>query len=240
VGAKFKPYVLRSVHQPVNEEVLVVHESFHAVRVLRRPLVMPGIGYGVTDGIIMEQALPGGVWPLWQQSKTPLHSILESIKVSLLAHGGTPEAVRLFLELGALTKKEISMASEKLAGKGKTAPAKNEKPAKAPKGGAKPDKAPAAEKPAKAAPAKKGNPEALAKANANRAAASAARDGLKVQVLTEKKANPYREGTKAHATFELFKANHGKTIGAIKEQATDDHDLGYLRYADRDGHIKIG
>lgn len=131
------------------------------------------------------------------------------------------------------------MASEKLAGKGKPAPKADKAPAKA-KGGAKADKAPAAEKATKAAPAKKGNPEALAKANANRAAATAARDNLKVQVLTEKKANPYREGTKAYATFELFKANHGNTIGAIKEQATDDHDLGYLRYADRDGHIKVG
>ena len=62
-------------------------------------------------------------------------------------------------------------------------------------------------------------------------------DDTKIKVVA--KENPYREGTKAHATFALF----GKvdTVGEARKKADSaKHDLGYLRYSSRDGHIKLG
>lgn len=71
-----------------------------------------------------------------------------------------------------------------------------------------------------------------------------AADAAKKIVLVAK-ANPYREGTKAYATFELFKT--AKTVGEARAKAeaaggsgaAGKYDIGYLRYASRDGHIKL-
>lgn len=53
--------------------------------------------------------------------------------------------------------------------------------------------------------------------------------------------NPYRRGTKAYATYELFRRS--PTVGAARKEAAltpDAFDLGYLRYASRDGYITVG
>ena len=61
------------------------------------------------------------------------------------------------------------------------------------------------------------------------------------QVITVvAKENPYNEGSKAAATFALFAK--AKTVGKFKELAAADkakYEAGYLRYASRDGHIKV-
>lgn len=52
--------------------------------------------------------------------------------------------------------------------------------------------------------------------------------------------NPYREGTKAHATFALLAKS--ATVGAFKASAAkspDKYDVGYLRYAARDSYLTV-
>lgn len=57
---------------------------------------------------------------------------------------------------------------------------------------------------------------------------------LKIKILH--KGNPYREGTKAAATFDLM--TECKTVGEFRENVDlDEHDPGYLRYASRDGYV---
>jgi hypothetical protein len=53
------------------------------------------------------------------------------------------------------------------------------------------------------------------------------------------KENPYREGTKAYATFTLFAK--AKNVEAFKKVAADKtkYEAGYLNYASRDGYIKV-
>ena len=60
-------------------------------------------------------------------------------------------------------------------------------------------------------------------------------DTRKITVLS--KENPYREGTKAAATFDLIKKS--KTVAAFKAGLTDAHSAGYLNYAERDGFISV-
>lgn len=245
--AKFKPYAIRDLFGTVKMERVVCAETFGGVRVIYRPLVMPGLGFGVMDTSILDHRLPDGVHPHYERSNKPLHSILASIKESLLLHGGTPEAVRLLLELMPLTTKELTMAKEKLAGK--AAPVKAAAEPKSTKAKSTPGKtgttldATAKDKVKAVATAepktKKTLPPALAKAAEAKKAAASANDGKKLKVLA--KTNPYREGTKAAATFDHFKAFNGKTVGEMKEASDSDaHDLGYVRYAARDGHISIG
>ena len=60
------------------------------------------------------------------------------------------------------------------------------------------------------------------------------------QVITVvSKENPYRVGTRAAATFDLFAK--AKTVGKFKELAADKerYEAGYIRYSSRDGYIKI-
>jgi len=54
------------------------------------------------------------------------------------------------------------------------------------------------------------------------------------------KENPYKKGTKAYATFELF--GKSKTVAEFREKASDKDrfDPGYIKYSSRDGYIKIG
>lgn len=141
----------------------------------------------------------------------PLAEVVSDLKVKATERSATLEAIQLLGTLTPLTsKEETTMANPKLA--------KKEAPAA---------KAPAAKKAA-------GNGEALAAARAARASKN---DAQKIKVLA--KANPYREGTKAANTFDLFKEYNGKTVGDVRAAATDDHDLGYLRYASRDEHIAL-
>jgi hypothetical protein len=56
-------------------------------------------------------------------------------------------------------------------------------------------------------------------------------DTAKITILTEKKANPYREGSKAYVTFDLLKQS--KTAGAFREAAKADpekYDITYLTW----------
>lgn len=161
----------------------------------------------------------------------PLPQHLSLLKAQALKSGATLEAIQLLGAMMPLTNEEKAiMATTKLSKAntdGLKAAAKD-----APVGG---KKAPA-KSDAKAATGKaKGNPAALEKAREARQAKASAMDLKKIKVL--KKENPYRDGTKAHATFELFRGK--ATVADVKAAATDDHDLGYLRYASRDGHISL-
>lgn len=53
--------------------------------------------------------------------------------------------------------------------------------------------------------------------------------------------NPYRTGTKAFRTFQLFRDHSGERVSAVKVAAypDTDYDLGYLNYASRDGYITL-
>lgn len=53
--------------------------------------------------------------------------------------------------------------------------------------------------------------------------------------------NPYRAGTKAFRTFQLFRDHSGERVSAVKVAAYPDadYDLGYLNYASRDGYITL-
>jgi hypothetical protein len=51
--------------------------------------------------------------------------------------------------------------------------------------------------------------------------------------------NPYRRATKAHATFEHFRAYNGAKVHQVKAAASAEHDLGYLNYSSRDGYITL-
>lgn len=225
---KFKPYVLRSLGQMVNSDFLVVHATFGGVRVLARPLVMPGLGHGVVDKVLLDEWLPGAVWPRYEPSKTPLQSVIDDIKMSMLTHGGTPEAVRLFNELAPLSRKELEVAKEKLAPKAAPKEAKGK--------AAKETKAPAA---------KKGNPEALEKARAAQKERSSATAGLKIAVLVKPADSGLRGGRLAK--FEHVAKSKPKTVGDILgAEVTDDTgkvhviDMGALRGMEKREHISIG
>lgn len=64
-------------------------------------------------------------------------------------------------------------------------------------------------------------------------------DGQKITVVA--KANPYKAGTKAAATFDLFvKAGTVGGFKALVAKAPSNYDGSYIRYSSRDGYIKIG
>lgn len=155
----------------------------------------------------------------------PVAAHVALLKRQALDHGATPEAIRLLGRITPLTKQEEATMAEnkKLAKKGDAEGLKAA--AKA---------APVAPKAEKAAaPKAKGNAEALAKARADKGP-----DNRKIAINPDhKKGNPYRDGTKAHATFEHMKTC--KTVQDFKDGLTSDHDGGYLRYASRDGYITL-
>lgn len=62
-------------------------------------------------------------------------------------------------------------------------------------------------------------------------------DETKIKVVA--KENPYRAGTKAHATFNLFEKCD--TVADFRKKVDPEkHDGGYIKYASRDGYIKLG
>lgn len=166
---------------------VIVEPSWEAVRAIYRPLIMPGVSYGVYDTTIQSRFLPEGDMPRYHETDRPLQSVLADIKSSLLEHGGSPEAVRLFLLVGELNEEELSMAKAKLGTKG-AAPA-----------AAKADK-----------PKGKGNADALAAARA--AKAEAGPDVRKITITN--KENPYREGSGRAACFDALKG--AKTVEDYK------------------------
>lgn len=64
-------------------------------------------------------------------------------------------------------------------------------------------------------------------------------------IVIVSKWNPYRAGTKAYDTFELFKrtlsvsAARAEAAAAGGNGKNGKYDIGYLRYASRDGYIKF-
>lgn len=161
----------------------------------------------------------------------------------------------LTLPESIMTKATTKPATSKTAGAKTTAApaAKGAATKAAPAPAAKPTKvaakapAPAAKPAAKAAPAPKASakdakPKVAAAAPAKagkKPAANKPNETAKIKVIA--KANPYREGTKAAATFDLFKtsATVGDFFKAVAK-APEDYDAGYLRYSSRDGHISVG
>jgi len=65
--------------------------------------------------------------------------------------------------------------------------------------------------------------------------ASAIADDKKIVIVS--KENPYREGTKAFATFALMEKT--KEVGKFRAACNENHDANYVRYALRDGYIKL-
>lgn len=60
------------------------------------------------------------------------------------------------------------------------------------------------------------------------------------RIICNRAHNPYRPFTKAYATYTLFQRS--STVGAARAEAAltpDAFDLGYLRYASRDGYITL-
>lgn len=226
--ATFEGYVVRDpyavVRGPMLGRWLIVGPCFCGVRAIGRQVHMDGVTPGVVHRTVNQADLRH--YPV---EDIPLHSFSAGIKHEMLAHGASPLAVDWAVEFGVYFEdKELKIMADKLtakagkatktkpvAGGGKLAEGKAPKAAKAPKG--------------------KGNPDGLAKAAAARAGKTAAFDAQKIKVAA--KENPYRAGSKAYATFELIKQH--KTVGDVKAAATDAHDLGYLRYASRDGHIVL-
>lgn len=195
---------------PVRVDYLVVEDSFHAVRCIYHPVVMPGVTYGVYDCTILNQYLPEGSNPRYHQTDRPLQSVLSDLKEALLAHGGTPEAVRIMITLGQLEEGDIIVAKAKLGTKGAEPAAEKTAPAKKSGG--------------------KGNAEALAKA---REAREAGPDTRKIAIL--KKENPYREGSNRAASFDALKG--AKTAQDYKDAGGKAK---YLSRWAEDGIIKLG
>lgn len=229
----FKPFVVVDTSTVLRRPLIACEPTFHGFR-----FVHDSIAHSEAFGRLRLQtveAWEGAVgharrYERVTGSKYNLQVLLERFKQVSVESGGSPEAIQALSHHVRFTKKEIDIMADKLAKK--TAPAAKAaaKTPDVPKGTKTKDVGVAVAK-------KAGNPEALAKARAARAEAGAAPDTRKLKVLTEKGANPYRDGTKAAATFELFKK--AKTVQDVKDAATDDHDLGYIRYASRDGHISL-
>lgn len=100
-------------------------------------------------------------------------------------------------------------------------------------------KAPAAKPAAKPAKAKDApTPNTSGKRLSGQAYNGKVEPGMSITILTD--GNPYKPGTKAHATFALF-AKAG-TVAKFREmvaKAPDSYDAGYVRYAARDGFIAL-
>lgn len=171
----------------VNIYYIVVEESFNAVRALYMPLIVPGVTYGVYDTTILNDYLPDGRAPRYALAERPLQSVLVDLRTALLAHGGTPEAVRIMISLGQLNEEDIDMAKAKLATKGAAPAAEAKTPAKG-----------------------KGNTAALEKARAARAEAGP--DVRKITILN--KENPYRAESGRAASFDALKG--AKTVEDYK------------------------
>ena len=207
---------------------LLVGFTFEGFRAVGRQVHETGSMMGVTHAVIPARNLHN--YSIIDDENSPLQVVISGLKGEMLEHGATPLAVQWIGELSPFTEQEYNTMADKLTKPvGKGGALKAEKPAKD-------DAADATPKAAK--PKKAGNPAALEKAREKATAARGERDKLKITVNTDKKANPYREGSKAHATFELFKQH--KTVGDVRAAATDAHDLGYINYASRDGHISLG
>lgn len=222
-----EPYLVRDPYSMVGTQWLVLGPVFMGVRCVgANGGYFPGVSVKVIDRVIQDWQLRN--YPRAGEERS-LQDIISGIKKSMLDHGASSLAVEWIGALSPFTQKELNTMAEKLKTKNvaaadsapKAASAKTAKVAKAPK----------------ETSAKKGNPEALSKAREASAGKRAELDTKKITINTEKKANPYREGTKAHATFELIKTS--KTVADVRTAATDAHDFGYVRYASRDGHITL-
>lgn len=173
-----------------------------------------GVGQVVAFSVKWDQ-FPGRYRKLEDAVAPQVKSLVDLAK----KHGATLEAIQLLGVLTPLTKEdETTMAQAKLSKASGDKAGLKDAAKKAPVGGAK----------AKGA----GNTAALTAAREQKASAN---DAKKIKVL--KKENPYREGTKAAATYELLRGC--ATVADAKAKATSDHDLGYIRYASRDGHISL-
>jgi hypothetical protein len=147
------------------------------------------VGYGHLALLTVKKA-----WFAGSQYVTQPHVDVQervaATKAKALTHGATLEAIQLLGTLTSLTpdeEKTMAEANTKLSRKDELKKAAKETPVAGKKAAA----------PKLAAPARKGNPDALAKARAARAA-PAVNKPYKVLVKT----NPGREGTWTHAMVE--------------------------------------
>lgn len=194
---------------------------------------------------------PAGIVATTQASKAGtkgaqlalLDSAMSAELRKLVKVGGSLRAVREYIAthkpeaklahgVTARTSPNAARASEQ----SRTAVADRKAPAKAPENA----KAPAAKPAAKPAPKAKGapTPNTSGKRLSGQAYNGKVEPGMSITILTD--GNPYKPGTKAHATFALF-AKAG-TVAKFREmvaKAPDSYDAGYVRYAARDGFIAL-
>jgi hypothetical protein len=193
----------------MGRRILVLGRTFQGVfGVALNPAYVPGVQVGVTDCVVLDWHLRN--YPRIEE-ETSLHSLISSIKESMLAHGATSLAVQWIGEWSPFTEEELSIMATKLKTKGaEAAPAKE------------------AKTPAKG----KGNPEALAKAREARSADSAESDKRKIKIVN--KENPFREGSNRAASFDALKG--AKTVADYKEAGGKPK---YLAKLVESGHIEL-
>lgn len=189
---------------------------------------------------------PAGIVATTQASKAGtkgaqlavLDSAMSAELRKLVKVGGSLRAVREYIAthkpeaklahgVTARTSPNAARASEQ-----SRAVADRKAPAKAPENAKAPAAKPATK--AKGAPA----PNTSGKRLSGQAYNGKVEPGMSITVLAD--GNPYKPGTKAHATFALF-AKAG-TVAKFREmvaKAPDSYDAGYVRYAARDGFIAL-
>lgn len=200
------PYA--NVRGPWIGKWLIVGFTFEGFRAVGRQAHVDGPMMGVTHAVIPARSLRN--YSVVDDENTSLQSILKGLKEEMLAHGATPLAVQWIGELSPFSEQEFTIMADKLT-----------KPVKA----------------AKAAPAdkpkSKGNPEALAKANAARAEANAGPDKRKITVL--KKPHGAREGTtRATLLDTIYKS---KTVQDAVDAGVKKSDVAWAARAE---YISIG
>jgi hypothetical protein len=124
----FQPYVASnpaSVAGGKFARVYVLAPSFCGVRVVERLCHMPGLQPGVRERYIPAAQLPH-YKPLPEQ-EFPLQSLIAELKVEMLQHGATPEAVMLVGAVSPFEEKELNIMAKKLT----TKPTKAKKAVKA-------------------------------------------------------------------------------------------------------------
>lgn len=179
------------------------------------------------------EILSGQIDARYAISDTDPKVMASGFKKHALIYGATPEAIRLLGLLCPFSKDEESIMSEKkLAPKKGDAEALKGAAAKAPVGGGK------ASKPKQSDGQKAG----LAKAQEQTRARSAAAQAKKITALKKPKDIQAREGSFRHTMLTDLLAS--KTVGEFLAKTPADskskYDSGCLRFAEKEGYVKIG
>lgn len=209
--------------------IIVVEETFHAVRVVHR-VVYPE--QRVVDFTILREYISVDRETSYKESTiyyvshAPKHPVLkthiDNLRRLALEVGATPEAVRLLGSLEPWSKKEETIMAEKLKAKAKPVKASTDEL-----------KAAAKSTPvAKGAKARKGNADALAKARAARAERGP--DNRKIKANIKAKDIAARAGSYRHTM--LTNLINAKTVQEFRDKG---HSAGDLAYATKAGIVSV-